>query len=305
MNEAGGFLNYSGRRNFTLPPLGRLFTDNVLSLGFYNVPSSRNSTAGGLLPSRPIRAAYIVKPCVRCTPTPSLAVREAYGYRPFSLPLFPVEPVTYIFQPGSEFPTSQLVGYRLSLGSVELLPVTATTNQPWLKVTVQSANAAGATLLVELNGSTFVPGTTYRGEITIFSSTPPRPQTIPVTVYARAAGTPYAPAPSPPAPTRLEALSPSALNLYFEPDSSAFLPNVGIRLQPDWFALALTTTTQSGGDWLRATNNGLVPVFYVTVDARALPPGIYTGSINVRPFGAENSLDLPLRLGLARIPMDA
>ena len=296
LNESGVFLSYRGRRNFTLPPLGRLFTYNVLSLGFYNVPSSRDSTAGGLLPSRPIRAAYIVKPCVRCTPTPSLAVREAYGYRPFSLPLLPVEPLTYIFQPGSEFPTSQLVGYWMPLGSVELPPVTATTNQPWLKVTVQSANAAGATLLVELNGSTFVPGTTYRGEITIFSSTPPRPQTIPVTVYARAAGTPYAPAPSPPVPTRLEALSPSALNLYFEPDSSAFLPNVGIRLQPDWFALALTTTTQSGGDWLRATNNGLASVFYVTVDARALPPGIYTGSINVRPFGAENSLDLPVRI---------
>ncbi len=295
-NNVVGFLNYLGRQNFTVPALGRFFTSNVMSLGFYNWPSSRSSSAGGLVPSRPIRAAYIVKPCARCTPTPSMAVREVYGYRPFSLPLFPVEPLTFIFQPGSEFTTSQLVSYRLSLGSVDLPPVTATTNQPWLKVTVQSANAAGATFLVELNGSTFVPGTTYRGEITIFSSTPPRPQTIPVTVYARAAGTPYAPPPSPPAPTRLEALSPSALNLYFEPDSSAFLSNIEIRVQPAWFSLALTTTTQSGGNWLRANNNGLAPSFYVTIDARSLPSGVYTGSINVRPFGAENSLDLPVRI---------
>ena len=296
LNDAGGFLNHLGRQNFTLPPLGRFFTNNVISLGFYNAPSSRDSTFGGLFPSRPIRAAYIVRPCVRCTPTPSLAVREVYGYQPYRLPLFQVEPLTYIFQPGSEFPTSQFVGYRLSWGSVELPPITATTNQPWLNVTVQRADPSGALLLVELNGSTFIPGTTYRGDITIFSSTPPRPQTIPVTVYARAAGTPYAPPPSPPSPTRLEALSPSALNLYFEPGSAAFLPNIAVRLQPDWFALALTPTTQSGGNWLRVANNGLVPVFYVTIDARTLPPGVYTGSIKVRPFGAENSLDLPVRI---------
>ena len=157
-------------------------------------------------------------------------------------------------------------------GSARFSVQTSTlTGGAWLSVDRTSGDAPGS-LVATLNPAGLAAGT-YTGSIVITPVSPTgSTQTIPVTLQVTA-------------PAALAA-SPGALSFATQAGNPIPVPqNITVQSTGAAFGATISSTTQTGGNWLLVTpNQGTTPVtITVSANPAGLAPGSYQGSVMITP----------------------
>ena len=179
-------------------------------------------------------------------------------------------------------------------GSIPGVLFTTSTDMPWLQASPASGAMPG-TVRVSADASTLGPGS-YQGNITINAIAKPFTQTIPVTFAVTAPGQPS-----------LAVNSPS-LQFSFVKGAAArtrplSISNAGGGSLP----FAISTTTNSGGTWLKASSpSGTLKAFgsaplNITADPSGLNAGTYSGTVTLSSAGLGQKIVVPVTITVSAI----
>ena len=195
-------------------------------------------------------------------------------------PLVNVSPqqLSFSFAINGGVPPQQILAVSSTNGST--LPVSFSSNQPWLLVPGNTSTPSNVNVAVQPGGLAVG---TYMAQITVTSGT--QVQTVPVTLTVTSGITLTATPASLSFAQAANGPAPAAQTVTVGTANNAALP----------YSASATTTT--GGNWLTVTGstNGVLQAnapgtFTVSVNGASLAPGTYTGSVAITAVGASNSL---------------
>lgn len=196
--------------------------------------------------------------------------------------------------PAGSAPVDQNINLAGSIPGI-LYTATVTASSPWLTVS-PATGSMPTTLRIIADPSKLAAGAN-QGTITITApDAKPSTQTISVALTVTAAGQPSL------------NLKPTAMNFSYVQNSPAVTKGLSVsNVGGGSLAVSVTTTTTSGGAWLRASTASLTAGAFsstpvnITADPSGLAPGVYSGAITASSASPAQSVIVPVTMTVSAV----